>query len=105
VPDPAGINPVPQLVTFLDQNHPNPFNPSTIIRYGIKEGGHVSLKVYNVAGQLVKTLVNDVKTPAAEYKVTWDGKSDSGNTVASGVYFYRLVTKDFTRTRKMVILK
>lgn len=107
--DDVEINPtaVPRgapLRNFLDLAYPNPFNPTTTIKYGVKEVTNVSLKVYNVAGQLVKTLVSDVKTPGA-YEITWRGESNAGNQVASGVYFYRLVAKDFTKTRKLVILK
>jgi len=95
----------PVFANFLDDNYPNPFNPTTTIRYGVKKRGHVSLKVYNVAGQLVRTLVDDIRLPAAEYKVTWNGDTNNGHAVASGVYFYKLVMSDFAMTRKMVLLK
>jgi hypothetical protein len=106
-PEATGVDPGagPQYANYLDNNYPNPFNPTTAIRYGVKERAHVSLKVYNVAGQLVKTLVDEVKKPAAEYKVTWEGDNNSGQPVASGVYFYMLVTKNFAQTKKMVFLK
>jgi flagellar hook assembly protein FlgD len=66
----------------------------------------VSLKVYNVAGQLVRTLVDEEQTPSADaFKVTWDGRSDMGQPVSTGVYFYKMVTKNFTQTKKMVLLK
>jgi hypothetical protein len=105
VGEPTAIDPVPQLVTYLNDNYPNPFNPTTTIRYGIRERAHVSLKVYNVAGQLLRTLVDEVKPPAAEYRVKWNGDNDAGQPVASGVYFYKFVTKNFTQTKKMVLLK
>jgi hypothetical protein len=95
----------PKLENYLENNYPNPFNPTTTIRYGVRDKARVTLRVYNVAGQLVKTLVDGVKAPSPEYKVTWDGRNDRGQSVASGVYFYRLVTKDFSQTRKMVLLK
>jgi hypothetical protein len=101
--EPTGVTPV--LVTSLDQNYPNPFNPTTTIKYTLAERGQVSLKVYNVAGQLVRTLVNDVQTPDAVRPVTWNGLNDSGQPVASGVYFYKLVTNNFSQTKKMVLLK
>jgi hypothetical protein len=88
----------------LAQNYPNPFNPSTTIKYSVKEKAHVSLKIYNVAGQLVRTLVNGDMNAGA-YTETWNGRSNSGNTVSSGVYFYKLVTKNFSITKKMVLLK
>jgi hypothetical protein len=102
---PTGIDPPPQLADYLESNYPNPFNQTTTIRYGVKNRAHVSLKIYNVAGQLVKTLVNEVKEPAAVHKVNWDGRNKDGGTVASGVYFYKLVTDNFAQTKKMVLLK
>ena len=92
----------------LSQNAPNPFNPSTTISFDIRGDGaaaaQVSLKVYNVRGKLVKTLVDELK-PAGRYSIQWDGRSNNGAQVASGVYFYRLKTRDFQQTRKMVLLK
>lgn len=105
---PTGIGDTPKQLANnqLDNNFPNPFNPTTTIRYSIKEQGAVSLKIYNAAGQLVRTLVNDVQTPQASgFNVTWDGKNDSGQTVSSGVYFYKLVANNFVDTKKMVLLK
>jgi hypothetical protein len=89
----------------LAQNYPNPFNPITTIRYQVKTTGPVILKVYNVAGQLVRTLVDDVVDAGKVHEVTWKGLNDAGQDVASGVYFYRLVAGDYTQTRKMVMLK
>ena len=88
----------------LDQNFPNPFNPNTTIRYTIAQDAHVTLTVYDVAGRRVRTLVDDNKRPNF-YKIVWDGKNDNGEQVASGVYFYRLVAGQFTRSKKMVVLK
>jgi hypothetical protein len=88
----------------LHQNYPNPFNPKTTIKYSIKERSHVSVKIYNVLGQLVKTLVNEEKIPGV-YVKQWDSRNNAGNPVASGVYFYRLVAKDFVQTKKLVVLK
>jgi len=88
----------------LAQNFPNPFNPSTSIKFDMKAKGLVTLKVYNVAGQLVRTLVNGTKD-AGSYTITWDGKNDRGGAVASGIYFYKMETKDFSQTKKMVMLR
>jgi hypothetical protein len=103
----TGVDPgdAPQFANVLHDNFPNPFNPSTTIRYGIKERGHVSLKIYNVAGQLVRALVDEVLSPDAIQPVTWDGDNDAGQSLATGVYFYKLVTKNFSQTRKAVLLK
>jgi hypothetical protein len=104
---PTGVDPAdgPKYANALHNNFPNPFNPTTTITYSIKERAHVSLKVYNAAGQLVRTLVDAVQSPEAIKPVTWDGTSDAGQTVASGVYFYKMVTKNFSRTKKAVFLK
>jgi len=92
---------------YLAQNYPNPFNPSTIISYQlsiINSPIRTTLKIYNVAGQLVKTLV-DEDQEAGEYSVIWDGKNYTGKSVSCGVYFCKLVAGDFTTTRKMIIFK
>ncbi|MEE9271360.1 MAG: T9SS type A sorting domain-containing protein, partial [Candidatus Krumholzibacteria bacterium] len=95
-----------QFVNRLEANYPNPFNPVTRIRYSIRERGHVSLRIYNAAGQLVRTLVNEVQTPRPDgFEATWEGRNNAGQTVSSGVYFYKMATKDFTQTKKMVLLK
>jgi hypothetical protein len=95
--------PAPRAYKLL-QNAPNPFNPSTSIKFDMKDKGVVTLKIYNVAGQLVRTLMNGTKD-VGSYTVTWDGKNDRGGAVASGVYFYKMETKDFSQTRKMVMLR
>jgi hypothetical protein len=100
--------PIPATPTFsnsLSQNYPNPFNPTTTIDFTVKELAPVTVKVYNVRGQLVKTLVNDNYAPGLTHQVSWDGRNNAGQSVASGVYFYKLVTKNFTQTKKMVLLK
>jgi hypothetical protein len=102
----TSVGDAPALASYLGDNFPNPFNPVTTIRYGIREKSHVSLKIYNAAGQLLTTLVNEVQTPRAEaYEVEWNGHNDAGHLVASGVYFYRIVAGEFVQTKKMVLLK
>jgi len=91
-------------VAVLAQNYPNPFNPSTTIKYDMKEKGLVTLKIYNVAGRLVRTLVNGVMD-AGTYSLAWDGRNNTGADVASGIYFYKMETKDFSQTKKMVMLR
>jgi hypothetical protein len=100
----TGTN-TPPRATMLTQNYPNPFNPSTTIKFDLKEKGFVTLKVYNVAGQLVKTLVNGVRDAGFANQVTWNGTNDRGASVASGIYFYKLETKDYSKTLKMVMLR
>ena len=94
---------VPTTYT-LGQNFPNPFNPTTTIEYSIPNNGHVSLVVYNVAGQKVRTLVNDTQS-ASFYKVVWDGKNDNGMTVGTGMYFYKLVSGNYSKIVKMTLMK
>jgi hypothetical protein len=89
----------------LSQNRPNPFNPTTTIEFTVKERANVQLRIYNVAGQLVRTLVNEARTPGEVHIATWDGRNDAGQSVSSGVYFYKLVAGNFVQTKKMVLLK
>jgi len=90
--------------TLLFQNHPNPFNPQTSIRFELRKGGAVTLSVFDAAGAFVKSLASG---PFARgtHDVTWNGTDARGERVASGVYFYRLVASGTTITRKMVLLK
>jgi hypothetical protein len=89
----------------LGQNVPNPFNPTTSISYDVPTGGtRVSLRVYDAAGRLVRTLV-DEQRPAGSHVVTWDGRNAAGAAVSSGVYFYQMVSGSFTESRRMVLLK
>ena len=89
----------------LAPNYPNPFNPTTTIEFTLRERSSVRLSIYNVAGQLVRTLVDDERAPGVVHAIAWDGRSNAGQQVASGVYFYRLVANQFVQTRKMVLLK
>ena len=83
----------------LDQNYPNPFNPSTTIKYEIPENGFVSLKVFNILGQEVASLVNEVKT-AGQYQAYFNATK-----LSSGIYIYRLETSRNSEKRKMLLLK
>ncbi|MDH4036476.1 MAG: T9SS type A sorting domain-containing protein [Candidatus Krumholzibacteria bacterium] len=94
----------PNLATTLHTNHPNPFNPSTTIRYELAAAGDVRLRVFDAAGRLVRTLV-ETSQGAGAHDVTFDGRDDAGRPMASGVYFYRLDAGTTTQTRKMVLLK
>lgn len=99
----AMVGSVPQQFT-LSQNYPNPFNPETNIEFSLPDEAKVSLIIYNIRGQVVKSLVNGSMF-AGTYKAHWDGKDRSENSVASGVYFYRLVAGDKITTKKMVMIK
>ena len=95
------INPNPNIpATFeLQQNYPNPFNPATIIHYQLSADVFVTLKVYDVFGREIQTLVNDVKQ-AGNYTVDFNGSS-----LASCVYFYRIQSGDFISVKRMVLIK
>ena len=88
----------------LDQNYPNPFNPTTNIQYTLPQQGEVSLNIYNLLGQMVRSLVNNVQS-AGTHSVTWDGANQSGQMVTSGIYFYRLSAGNFVSVKKMIMLK
>jgi len=101
----TGVNDPNQPDFFqLAQNYPNPFNPTTTISYRLEKTARVELVIYNTAGQKVTTLL-DTNQHAGEYKVKWRGESDSGDKVASGLYFYRLQAGDLTQSRKMILLR
>lgn len=88
----------------LKQNAPNPFNPTTVLSYDLPKASQVSLEVYNVLGQNVKTLVDQFQE-AGTNSVMWDGTDNGGSQVASGLYFYRLTADGFQATKKMMMLK
>lgn len=89
---------------MLNQNHPNPFNPSTEISFTLNRAGPASIKVYDVQGREVRTLL-DRRMQAGKHMVTWDGTDSSGRTLASGTYFYTLQTGEGTTSRKALLLK
>ena len=92
------------VTTSLVDNYPNPFNPSTTISYALSEHAQVTLKVYNMLGQVVATLVDESQT--AGYKsVVWNGRNDSGAALGSGMYLYRMTAGKFVTTKKMLLLK
>lgn len=94
----------PTGVDVLYQNAPNPFNPETVIRYSVAQSGPVTLRIYNVMGALVRTLVDRTHTPGS-YRIRWDGTGDHGERLGSGVYFYRLETRTGADSKKLIMLK
>lgn len=100
------LTPVPDLATALrlSANWPNPFNPSTTIRFYLPAAGHATLRVFNAKGALVRTLRSE-HLAAGSHSVVWDGRSDRGAAVSSGLYFYRLDAADQALTRRMMLLK
>jgi hypothetical protein len=110
--NPVGVEPDTKVYTFnLEQNYPNPFNPSTLIKYALSKRQFVTIKVYDILGNEVTTLVNDEK-PAGEYEVTFDSHSGEVRNLpagrqglTSGIYFYQLKAGEFVQTKKMILLK
>lgn len=105
VPDAvSGENPNVPAVYSLGQNYPNPFNPATVINYSMERKGKIDISIFNVLGQHVKTLVNG-EVEAGTHQAIWDGTDQNGATVASGVYFYKMITDKFVDTRKMALMR
>lgn len=105
---PAGVRElesgaIPQTYS-LEQNYPNPFNAGTVIRFQQPVDGNVRIDVYNILGHRIRTLVDEFRS-AGTHQADWDGRSEEGVEVATGVYFYRITAEQFTSTRKMVLLK
>jgi hypothetical protein len=100
------INPAVQRVFHnrLEQNFPNPFNPQTNIAFSLKDPAQIKLTIYDVTGSRVRDLL-DEKRVAGAYRIVWDGRNGNGSSVASGVYFCKIVAGSFSDTKKMVLLK
>jgi hypothetical protein len=88
----------------LYQNYPNPFNPTTTIQFKLPEKSDVSLRIYDISGKLVKTLIDEEKD-AGYHSVIWDGTGDDGASVNSGVYFYKIETDGHSDVKRCVMLK
>lgn len=93
---------IPVTATTLSGNFPNPFNPETAISFSVKDAGAVRIEIYNVKGQLVRTLVN-AEFASGHYKAVFDGKDNSGRPISSGVYYYRMTAPGYVNTRRMVL--
>jgi len=104
---PNGLNDIPSSVINefdLYQNYPNPFNPETTIRYAIPVNDRVKISIYNILGEEIKTLVDQIQTPGT-YSVVWDGTDDRNNNVSSGIYIYKFVAGNFQKSMKMIYTK
>ena len=88
----------------LEANYPNPFNPSTTLRYHLADAGQVQLTVYNVMGQQIRVLVDQLQQAGA-YQIEWDSRDQAGQQVAPGLYLYRLVSGNQTAAGKMLLVK
>jgi len=95
----------PVALPVITGNYPNPFNPSTSICFSLPASGSVSLAIYNLKGQLVRTLLSGADLPSGTHNLVWDGQDDSGRAVSSGLYFGRLVSSGQTSELKMLLAK
>jgi len=95
---------VAPVLTLDASNYPNPFNPETTISFSVPVAGPTALKIYNLKGQVVRTLVNDARE-AGRHSVVWNGMDDNGNSVSSGMYFFRVYNDGKNITRKMLLAK
>ena len=99
----AAVGDGPALAFRLQQNAPNPFHPATTIRFDLPRQARVSLRVYDVAGRMVRSLVDGATLEAGRHEAAWNGRSESGSAVSAGLYFYRLQAGSFSETRRMVL--
>jgi hypothetical protein len=88
----------------LEQNYPNPFNPSTVISFTLPNESNVSIKIYDLLGNEVRSLLNENKN-SGKYNIMWDGRDKNGNQISSGVYFYKIQAGKYSETKKMVFMK
>jgi flagellar hook assembly protein FlgD len=88
----------------LRQNFPNPFNPSTAFRFAVPKTGHVTFAVYNMLGQKVRTLVDEIVETGTQ-AIVWDGKDSNGISMPSGTYIYRMIAGSFVESHKMFLVK
>lgn len=95
---------VAPALTNLEQNYPNPFNPETTISFSLQTAGDVTVDIYNLKGQKVKSLINEQKE-AGKHSVVWNGTDENNKNVSSGVYFYRLKSGKSSVSRKMILMK
>ncbi|MCD8479806.1 MAG: T9SS type A sorting domain-containing protein [Candidatus Cloacimonetes bacterium] len=98
-----GIPSIP-LETLLFSAFPNPFNPSTNLRYSLKEAGDVRIDIFNLKGQILKSFENVYQQPGY-YQIAWDGRDADGREVGAGIYFYRMTSGKYSATKKMVMAK
>jgi len=92
------------LVTELRGNFPNPFNPETTISFSLAKDSNVTIEIFNIRGQKIRTLVSNYYQ-IGSYNVVWNGRDDNGNQVGSGIYFYRMNTGEYQAVRRMILMK
>jgi len=102
---PTGVGDTPFSQILSVSNFPNPFNPSTTVSYTVPSRGNVSVTIYDARGARVATLVDNESRVAGAYRLEWNGRSESGAMLSSGIYFARVEQAGAVRTKKMVLLK
>jgi flagellar hook assembly protein FlgD len=100
----ANLSGLVPVAYALFQNYPNPFNPETTLRYALPEDELVKLQIFNIRGQLVKTLVNE-KVKAGYHSVAWSGRDDADRAVSSGIYFVQMQAGQHRQVRKLALIK
>ncbi len=106
IPGPiGGVTPGVPDIKFTTSNYPNPFNPRTTIKYSMPRAGHLKLCIYNVRGQLVKTLIDGPRPAGENQTIFWDGADNLGSAAASGVYFYEARAAGEVKIGKMTLIK
>ncbi|MCB0278696.1 MAG: T9SS type A sorting domain-containing protein, partial [Calditrichaeota bacterium] len=100
----SGTNLVPNDYA-LKQNYPNPFNPSTTIQYDLANDGHVRILIYNILGQRIRELINENQLAGSNKRTIWDGRDQSGKSVASGVYIYQITSREYFASKRMLLIK
>ncbi len=103
-PTPVNDGTAPAITTELAGNYPNPFNPETTIVFSLADNGIVSIDIFNVKGQRVRSLIND-HFDSGRHSIFWNGTDDNGRSVASGIYYYRMKSSKYTSTKKMILMK
>ncbi len=103
----TGINKNESIISnfVLEQNYPNPFNAGTIITYSLPKAASVNLRIYNIDGQEIRTLIGNKTKTSGKHQARWDGKDNQGRNVASGVYIYQLRVGDFVDSKRMILMK
>jgi hypothetical protein len=92
------------IINTLIGNFPNPFNPETTIRFNTAKAEHVTIDIFNIRGQRIKTLLNEYVN-SGNHSIVWNGTNDNGQSVSSGVYFYQMKAGEYTSVRRMVLMK
>ena len=100
----VGADDIVNITTALKCNYPNPFNPTTNIAFSLKDASNVTMEIFNIKGQKVKTLIND-RLEAGSHRIIWDGKDEDNKSVSSGIYFYKMKASKFVSTKKMILMK